>query len=229
MKQCISVITIDGPSGSGKSKLCKKIAEKLNWNVLESGLIYRFLAVMVSNEKYNKKDLIFLSRSLNFFNIINNKNFKNKIRKSNILNQIDTEIIGNLASKLAGISYIRKCLLFQQRLFHQFPGLVADGRDMGTVIFPSACLKFFLKADLNVRVQRRLQYLKQKGIKTDFNKLFFMMKQRDYRDHNRTISPLVPEKNAIIIDSTDMSLQQVVNVCMKYIKNVKDININTKL
>lgn len=222
MKQCISVITIDGPSGSGKSKLCKKIAEKLNWNVLESGLIYRFLALMVLNKKYGKKDLIFLLRSLNFFNIISNN------RKSNILNQADTEIIGNIASKLAGISYIRKYLLFQQRLFRQLPGLVTDGRDMGTVIFPDACVKFFLKASLQTRVQRRLKHLKKKGIEINFNKLLFMMKRRDYRDRNRAISPLVPEQNSIIIDSTDMNLQQVVNMCMKHIKNVKDINKNTK-
>ncbi|XBC43106.1 MAG: (d)CMP kinase [Buchnera aphidicola (Meitanaphis flavogallis)] len=218
MKQCISVITIDGPSGSGKSKLCRKIAEKLNWNILESGLIYRCLASIVSNEKYKKKDLIFLLRSLNFFNIINNKNFKNDNKKLNILNQMDTETIGNIASKLASISYIRKYLLFQQRLFRRFPGLVADGRDMGTVIFPDACVKFFLKANLNVRVQRRLQYLTKQGIETDFNKVLVMMEKRDYRDYNRAISPLVPEKNAIIIDSTDMNFQQVVNVCMQYIK-----------
>ncbi|XBC44142.1 MAG: (d)CMP kinase [Buchnera aphidicola (Schlechtendalia peitan)] len=227
----IPVITIDGPSGSGKSELCKKISQKLQWNILPSGLIYRILALIIlRNRNFIKNKNFYFLQSLNFFNIIN-ENILKKNTFSILIKNINTEEIGNFASKLACIPYIRKYLLFKQRIFRQFPGLVADGRDMGTVVFPDACIKFFLKADLKIRAQRRLLSLK-KNTNINFNQLLNIMKERDYRDNNRLISPLFPSAGSIIIDSTYMNIQQVFNLCINYIiklNNIKTLNIHKNL
>ncbi|XBC37441.1 MAG: (d)CMP kinase [Buchnera aphidicola (Meitanaphis microgallis)] len=165
MNQCVSVITVDGPSGAGKSILCKEISKNLNWNVLESGLIYRILALIILKNKHYKikTNLLFLLQSLNFFNIIRDNSIKKNYFHFNFIKDIDSEKIANIASELACIPYIRESLLFKQRSFRQLPGLIADGRDMGTVVFPDACIKFFLKADLKTRVKRRfLNFQKKK-------------------------------------------------------------------
>jgi len=221
----VPVITIDGPSGSGKSELCKQLSKKLNWNFLQSGLLYRILALHVLKNQYCiKKNINILLKSLNFFEIIN-KNISNKENSnSNILNVINKEEIGNFASKLASFSYVRKYLLIKQKMFRQFPGLVADGRDMGTIVFPDACMKFFLQASLKVRTKRRLLDL-QNTTKINFDQLLIIMKERDYRDINRSISPLFPSKDSIIIDSTYMNMSQVLDICIKHITTLKNVTI----
>lgn len=127
------------------------------------------------------------------------------------------EIISEIASQLSVYPRIRKILLKRQRFMLRFPGLIAEGRDMGTVVFPDAVLKFFLNAKLEKRVHRRRLELKKNGCNIDFQELFVQMKNRDERDQNRLISPLCIAKNAIILDSTNMSLLEVVNTVMKYI------------
>ncbi|WP_343152405.1 (d)CMP kinase [Buchnera aphidicola] len=213
------VITIDGPSGAGKSVICKAIANKLNWFFLESGIIYRALALIVieNNISILDLDLISISKNLKFEILKKENNFLFFSNGKNISKKIIFQKVSDIASQLAMLPHVRNALLKKQRMFQKFPGLVANGRDMGTVVFPEAEIKFFLKADLISRVNRRMLELKKKGLFINANRLFFEMKKRDNRDYTRTISPLMPAKNAIIIDSTNMNVKEVFTLCMHYI------------
>ncbi|QCI19873.1 MAG: (d)CMP kinase [Buchnera aphidicola (Brevicoryne brassicae)] len=215
MKNTIPVITIDGPSGVGKSTISKIIAKKLKWSVLESGKIYRFLAFLILNKKISifEKNIIPFIKDLD---ILLNKNLQYNDKLINF------EKISEISSQLASFPIVRKILLKKQRSFRSFPGLIAEGRDMGTVVFPDAKLKFFLDANLEVRVYRRILELKKNRCYIDFKKLFIKMKNRDERDQNRLISPLCIPKNAIILNSTYLSLSEVITNFMKYItKSIK--------
>lgn len=216
MKNTIPVITIDGPSGVGKSTIANIIANKLKWSLLESGKIYRLLAYLVLNKKISifEQKIIPIIKDLDVL-------LNNKIKLNNKL--IKCEKISKIASKLALYPKIREILLTKQRSFRLFPGLVAEGRDMGTIVFPDAKLKFFLDASLNTRVNRRLLELNKNGNCINFKKLFIKMNNRDKQDQNRLISPLCIPKNAIILNSTYMNLSQVVTIFMQYI--VKHIKI----
>lgn len=215
------VITIDGPSGAGKSALCKVIANKLNWYSLESGKIYRLLAVLVLNNKIDilEENIIPLIENLDF---LSNKQ-KTTIKNTNVFSsQKNFHAISDISSKLAIYPKIRKILLNKQRLMRNFPGLVAEGRDMGATVFPDAIIKIFLHAKLRTRVKRRMLELQNLGYNISFNKLFQEMKDRDERDKNRLISPLCISKNAVILDSTYMTFSEVIEMSMKII--VKKIN-----
>ncbi|AEO08662.1 cytidylate kinase [Buchnera aphidicola str. Ak (Acyrthosiphon kondoi)] len=214
----IPVITIDGPSGVGKSTLSKIISDKLNWSLLESGKIYRLVACLAL-----KENISIIEK--NIINLLNNLD-DSLIKKKNInffYNSRNINIISEISSQLSVYPRVRKILLKKQRLMRCLPGLIAEGRDMGTVVFPDAVLKFFLNADLKVRVKRRMLELKKNGYHANFQELFAQMKNRDERDQNRLISPLCAAKNAIILDSTNMSLLEVFGVLMKYI--IKKIKI----
>jgi cytidylate kinase len=204
------VITIDGPSGVGKSTLSKIIADKLNWSILESGKIYRLVAYLALNN-----NIPIVEKNITLF--IKNLNFS-LIKKNNAFHQsIDIEKISEVSSKLAVYPTVRKILLKKQRLLRCWPGLVAEGRDMGTVVFPHAILKFFLNASLEVRVKRRMEQLYKYNYHVSFEKLLIKMKNRDTRDQNRLISPLCAPKNAIILDSTHMSVSEITITLMEYI------------
>ncbi|CAL4322931.1 Cytidylate kinase [Buchnera aphidicola (Protaphis terricola)] len=211
----IPVITIDGPSGVGKSTLCGIIANKLNWSILESGMIYRLLAsiILKNNIPIIEKNIVSVLNNLDcsFFKI-------NMQKKSLISQTIYLQKVGETASKLATFTKIRKILLNKQRCFRKFPGLIAEGRDMGTVVFPDAIIKFFLNADLKTRVFRRIKQFKKIGISINYIELLEQLKIRDQRDQNRTISPLYPSKDAIILDSTNMTLSDIIKCLMKEIK-----------
>ncbi|AAO27012.1 cytidylate kinase [Buchnera aphidicola str. Bp (Baizongia pistaciae)] len=227
-KNLVPVITIDGPSGVGKSSVCKVISKKLQWNVLESGWIYRVLAFIIfkNNVCFSSRNLNILFKNINLHDFIQRINFKNYVISQSLFTNISQEYIGNLASRLACIPYIRHFLLFQQRSFRKFPGLIANGRDMGTVVFPDAIIKFFLISDFKTRVARRCLEYEKKGINScNYKKIFYDMKTRDQRDHNRKISPLIPAKNAILIDSTYMSLKQVSNVLLSYILKMQKFKL----
>jgi cytidylate kinase len=210
------VITIDGPSGAGKGTVSQLIAEKLGWHILDSGALYRLLALAVSHHGMSVEDVDTLKVLSEHLDIQFQQSEEGKIEiileGETVTQAIRTEEVGNNASKLAAIPEVREGLLLRQRAFSQLPGLVADGRDMGTVVFPSAQIKIFLTASAEERAQRRLQQLQQKGETVNLAELVKTIKERDERDANRAIAPLVPAAGALVIDSTDLSIEQVVEM-----------------
>ncbi|CAL4321706.1 Cytidylate kinase [Buchnera aphidicola (Thelaxes suberi)] len=220
MKSLTPVITIDGPCGVGKSVLSKQIAKKLHWFVLDSGIFYRTFALIAL--KYDipmlEHELLkIFSLDLYYWCMEDQYNLI-KLYKKNVPNIISEKTISYVSSKIAIFPKVRKELLTTQRIFKKKPGLIANGRDMGTVVFPKANLKLFLDGNLIVRAQRRFCELRKKGIQVNFNSLKLEMYQRDIQDIKRSISPLIPAKDAIMIDSTNMSFEEVFNISLKYIK-----------
>lgn len=212
------VITIDGPSGAGKGTVSQLVAEKLGWHLLDSGALYRLLALAASHHGIQTDDveaLKVLAEHLDIqFQQTEGQDVEIVLEGEVVTQAIRTEIIGNQASKLAALADVREGLLLRQRAFVQEPGLVADGRDMGTVVFPEASIKVFLTASPEERAQRRLLQLEQKGDVVDFDELVKTIKERDERDANRPVAPLVPAVGAVVIDSTDMTIDQVVDIIM---------------
>jgi len=217
------VITIDGPSGAGKGTVSQLIAEKLGWHILDSGALYRLLSLAVSHHGMSVEDADTLRVLAEHLDIQFEQSEEGKIEiilEGEIVTQaIRTEEVGNNASKLAAIPEVREGLLLRQRAFSQQPGLVADGRDMGTVVFPTAQVKVFLTASAEERARRRSEQLQQKGESVDYDALVKTIKERDERDANRAIAPLVPAAGALVIDSTDLTIDQVVD--MIYAETVK--------
>lgn len=211
------VIAIDGPSGSGKGTIASELASKLAFNYLDSGAIYRTLGIAVQKanvdfmnhaqivEIYNKSDISFESDKP--YNVIlNGKDVSMLIR---------SQMGSDFASKLGQIPEIRDILLEGQRAYRREPGLVADGRDMGTTVFPDASLKIFLTASVKERANRRYKQLITKGIDATLPDLLQDLKERDKRDTERTVSPLKPAEDAVTLDSTDLTIDEVVNQILK--------------
>jgi cytidylate kinase len=206
------VITIDGPSGAGKGTASSLLAKKLGWHFLDSGAIYRVLAVASLHHQIPAEDelgLLPLASGLD----VNFETTENGVRVilegEDVSDTIRTEEVGATASKIASLPSIREALLRRQRGFKQAPGLVADGRDMGTVVFPEAQVKIFLTASAEERADRRFKQLKDKGHDVNVPRLLADIKARDERDANRTIAPLVPAKDALVLDSTKLDIEQV--------------------
>ncbi len=216
----VPIITIDGPSGTGKGTLCYKLAQHLHWHALDSGAIYRVLA-FAAREKHIKLDdiekLVILAGELDL-------KFDYDTQPQVILEgQIVTENIRSEqcaqdASKVAVIPEIRQALLSRLRAFASFPGLVTDGRDMGTVVFPDAAVKIYLDASVQERSKRRYLELKEKGIDVSLSGVIDELKQRDARDIARSSSPLRPAFDAIHIDTTGLTIAQVFDSVMKLIE-----------
>ncbi|CAL4321250.1 Cytidylate kinase [Buchnera aphidicola (Periphyllus testudinaceus)] len=230
MKKKIPVITIDGPSGVGKSTLSYAISNKLKWNFLESGYLYRTIAYYITkfNIPLKEKKIIPILKNIKFnFKYINNK-IKVIFENKDISKKLCSEKNSIISSKIAIFPYIRKWLLYKQRKFRKFPGLVTNGRDMGTKVFSDALIKIFLITKIKERAKRRCLELKSNGFNINFNFLLKKMKERDNRDKNRIICPLKPDKNAIIIDSTNMNFKNTLQIMLKYIyKKLKNINNKT--
>ncbi|MDG2141696.1 MAG: (d)CMP kinase [Gammaproteobacteria bacterium] len=212
MKAC-PVIAIDGPSGSGKGTIAGILAARLDFSLLDSGALYRAVGITVH------KSRIEISNTKQIIEIINNMDVcfqYNDVGRifvdgEDLTTLIRSELGGQMASKVAVLPEVRGALLDKQLAFRAGPGLVADGRDMGTVVFPDAELKIFLNANVQERAQRRYNQLIGKGIDATLPDLLRDLKERDRRDTERPVSPLRPGKGAVIIDSTDLTIQEVVD------------------
>jgi cytidylate kinase len=215
------VITIDGPSGAGKGTVSTLLAKKLGWHFLDSGAIYRVLAVASIHHQIPAEDetgLLPLASGLD----VNFETTGNGVRVilegEDVSDTIRTEEVAATASKIASLPSIREALLRRQRGFKQSPGLVADGRDMGTVVFPEAQVKIFLTASAEERADRRFNQLKDMGQDVNVLCLLQGIVARDERDANRTVAPLVPAKDALVLDSTDLNVEQVLEKIEMFIE-----------
>ncbi|MBK4724030.1 (d)CMP kinase [Pantoea agglomerans] len=213
------VITIDGPSGAGKGTLCKAMAEALQWHLLDSGAIYRVLALAALHHQVDmasEEALVPIAAHLDVRFVSNNGEMEVILEGEDVTGEIRTQDVSNTASKVAAFPRVREALLRRQRGFRDFPGLIADGRDMGTVVFPDAPVKIFLDASSEERANRRMLQLQEKGFSVNFERLLSEIKERDERDRNRAIAPLVPADDALVLDSTTMSIEQVIEIALKY-------------
>jgi CMP/dCMP kinase len=208
------VLTIDGPSGSGKGTISRLVAQALGWHLLDSGALYRILAWVAHEQgvpQTQHQGLKTLASSLQVeFRQATPDDERILLSGRDITRQVRSEECGNRASELAVIPQVREGLKVLQRSFRKPPGLIADGRDMGTVIFPDAGLKIFLTASPEERAKRRYNQLKQKGLNANLRGLFRDIAARDERDQNRAVSPLKPAPEAVVLDSTGDGVQQVV-------------------
>ncbi len=219
----IPVLTIDGPSGVGKGTVANIMAHELNWNLLDSGAIYRAFALAASKRNIqidNTVELLKLASNLDLRFESDPSNNKLSVYLDNIevSAELRTEETAELASKFAMIGPLRESLLLRQQKFKQLPGLVADGRDMGTVVFEDAPFKVFLIANVEERAQRRLKQLHDKGITGILSQTLEEVKKRDDRDASRKHSPLKPSKDALVIDTSNLTINEVVAKVMALVK-----------
>jgi cytidylate kinase len=213
MSQLAPVITIDGPTASGKGTVAHRVAAALGWGVLDSGALYRLTALSVLRSHIAPEDGASVARAAQVLNVV----FHPEgilLDGQEVSEDIRQEQVGNLASHIAPNPALREALLARQRAFRVAPGLVADGRDMGTVVFTDAPLKIFLVADVQARAQRRCKQLIEKGISANLADLLDDMRQRDARDINRVVAPLVAAPGAFTIDSSQLTIEQTVQTIL---------------
>jgi|TARA_B110000977_G_scaffold146145_1_gene185374 cytidylate kinase len=207
------VVTIDGPGGSGKGTLSSLVAAKLGWHLLDSGALYRIVAVSAQSQAIDLEDenaLVVMIADLQIAFAgdivdVNGKDLSDIIR---------TEETGVAASRVAALPGVRDAILALQKSFQRAPGLVADGRDMGTVVFPHSKAKIFLDASAEARADRRYKQLKNKGLSVNLRDLLEQIQERDARDRGRAVAPLKPAADALIIDSTQMTIEEVLETVM---------------
>ena len=211
------ILTIDGPSGSGKGTIAALIAESLGWNILDSGALYRLSGYSAIKKNIDFRDIEELVKNTLAMSV----SFENGVillDGDDVSLDIRTEEAGNNASKVAAIPEVRSALLEWQRHYAKAPGLVADGRDMGTVVFPEADVKIFLDASAEERAKRRHKQLIEKGLSANLADLVSEIQERDDRDRNRAVAPLRPADDALVIDSSDMSIDEVKNLVLRTVK-----------
>lgn len=213
------IITVDGPSGSGKGTLCQLLAAKLGWHILDSGAIYRVLAHAALKHDIALDDeeaLSQLASKLDVKFIPESDGLQVILEGINVSRDIRTEEAGFAASKTAVFPLVRAALLQRQRDFRTAPGLIADGRDMGTVVFTDATVKIFLDASAKERAQRRYNQLQGKGFDVSMATLLEEIKKRDHQDRNRLVAPLKAADDALTIDSTSLSIEEVVTQVLAF-------------
>jgi cytidylate kinase len=211
----VPVIAIDGPSGSGKGTVCRILSERLGWHLLDSGALYRLTALAGAARGLDPADEAghaALAAGLDVrFGVDEQGAERVALDGRDVTRELRTETTGNMASVVAAMPAVRAALLERQRSFASPPGLVADGRDMGTVVFPGARLKVFLTASAEERARRRHKQLKEKGVTASLGGLSQEILERDRRDSGRAVAPLRPAADAVVVDSTGMSIDDVVN------------------
>ena len=213
----VPVIAVDGPSGSGKGTLAQRLAVHLQWHLLDSGALYRIVAARAEDAGVDPEDapvVAALARNLDL-------RFDGDavwLDGVDLGPRIRTEEMGAKASVVAALPPVRAAIVDLQHSFRRAPGLVADGRDMGTVIFPDAKLKLFLDASAEVRAERRYNQLKNKGLGVSLRGLLETIQQRDERDRTRAVSPLKPADDAVVIDSSTLSINEVVQLALREVE-----------
>jgi len=208
------VITIDGPSGTGKGTISLRLAGQLGWHFLDSGALYRLVAYGAQTQQLDLDDVAGLTEYARILPVrfeAQDTGAEPKIYLNNqeVSREIRTEEAGNAASRVAAIGAVRDALLARQRDFRQLPGLVADGRDMGTTVFPDATLKIYLTASAEIRAERRYKQLKEKGISVSLTALVKDITERDERDASRSVSPLKPAADAVLVDTSNLDIDEV--------------------
>lgn len=219
-----TVIAIDGPSGSGKGTLSQLLAKKIGFHLLDSGALYRLVALAALKQGVNIQDerqVEQVAAQLDVRFDITDESTRILLSGEDVTSAIRNEIISMNASVVAAYPGVREALLKRQRDFRQLPGLVADGRDMGTTVFPDADVKIFLTASAEARAQRRYKQLVEKGESVDMNALIKDIQERDERDSKRTVSPLKPAADAILLDSTQMTIEEVLEAMLSLVKGAK--------
>ena len=211
-----NIITIDGPSASGKGSLARNIAAYLDFDILDSGLLYRVYAYLYDRGLEHSKIVSHIKKDIFFKTDLNGLTIQDG--KEDITGDLRSEKTAKAASKISSLKETRSNLLELQRGFYSSKGLVADGRDMGTVVFPNAKLKIFLIASPEVRAKRRYLELQNRGQEVNMLALIDDIKQRDLKDQTRVLSPLIPAEDSVVIDSSDMSLDEVLSFTKKLTK-----------
>lgn len=218
------VITVDGPGGVGKGTVSRILARRLGWHLLDSGALYRLVGLGAMGRGIALEDapgLTDLARNLDAkFSGNGGDNAVIMLDGADVSDAIRTELAGSAASRVAALPPVRQALLDRQRQFRRPPGLVADGRDMGTVVFPDARLKVFLRASRDERALRRYKQLKDKGMSVSLDALLMEIEERDARDSGRQVAPMRPADDAVIIDTTHMGIEEVVDSILRAWKNL---------
>ena len=215
------VITVDGPSGSGKGTISQILATKLGYHLLDSGALYRLTALSVIKNDIDITDVDAVSKAALELDVVFepqvNSEQKVLLKGEDVGVQLRLDETSAMASQVAAIPEVRDALLVRQKQFRQEPGLVADGRDMGTVVFTDAEHKVFLTASPEIRAERRHKQLIEKGVDANISHLLKSIIDRDERDRTRTVAPLVPAEGAVVIDSSDLTIDEVVQQIFDFI------------
>jgi cytidylate kinase len=219
----VPTIAIDGPSGSGKGTIARHVATRLGFHLLDSGALYRLVALAATRAGVRPDDIaghVAVAGGLDVvFGVDSGGEEVVSLQGDDVTREIRTETAGAAASRVAAMAPVRTALLHRQRAFARPPGLVADGRDMGTVVFPSAPLKIFLTASAEERARRRHKQLMEKGVTVNLADLSQEIEERDRRDSNRPVAPLRPAEDAVVLDSTGLRIEEVVDKVLALASN----------